>query len=308
MKALVFEIRQGRSSLRYSEAPAPELAAGDLLVNVSATSINRADHLLLEGKGPGEAPATNIPGKDFVGFVRQAPGANYPFSEGERVVGVMPTEQFGAHATQISISPRFVARAPEGVPDEILAHAGLAALTALVSIEDSLQVREGETVLIEGAAGGVGGFAVQIAHKRGARVLATAWRGNHDYVRSLGADHVVDPDIGGLDDPRSQCDAVLQTVGGPEALRAFEALKPAGRAAFLGSGPSGPAAPSAFYTSLRPNVERSRSNLDRLAAALRDGELMRSEIRVLPLSEGKEAFAHDRMRHRKGRTVMSIPQ
>lgn len=158
MKALVFEIRQGLSSLRYSEAPAPELAAGDLLIDVSATSINRADHLLLEGQGPGAAPATNIPGKDFVGFVRQAPDANCPFSEGERVFGVMPTEQFGAHATQISISPRFVARAPKGVPDEILAHAGLAALTALVSIEDSLQVREGETVLIEGAAGGVGGI------------------------------------------------------------------------------------------------------------------------------------------------------
>lgn len=115
MKALVFEIGQGLASLRYSEAPGPELAAGDLLVDISATSINRADHLLLEGKAPGATPATNIPGKDFVGFVRQAPDANSPFSEGERVFGVMPVEQFGAHAGQISISPRFLARAPAGV-------------------------------------------------------------------------------------------------------------------------------------------------------------------------------------------------
>lgn len=308
MKALVFEHGRGRASLRYGDVRAPAPVAGELLVDVRAVSINRADHLLLDGKWPGPTPATAIPGKDFVGLVRQAADANSPLGEGERVFGVMPAEQFGAHAAQVSISPRFVARAPEGVSDEILAHAGLAALTALVSIEDSLQVREGETVLIEGAAGGVGGFAVQIAHKHGARVLATAWHSDHDYVRSLGAEHVVDPNNGGLDDLRSQCDAVLQTVAGPEALRAFAALKPGGRAAFLGSGPSAPSAPDASYRSLRPNVERSRSNLDRVAVALHEGALMRSAIHVLPLSEGKDAFVQDRVRHRRGRTVMSVPR
>lgn len=215
--------------------------------------------------------STITPSKDLVGFARWVPNAKNAFFENGRVFGV-------------------------------------AALTAPTSIKDSLQVRDGETVLFEGAAGVMGGFAVQTARNRGPGVFATAWQRNHDYALSLGVDHVVDPGIAGVDDLRSRCDAVLQAISGPATPGAFDALKPGGRATFPASRPSVPSAPSPLHTSLRRNIERFRSNLDRLAAALCEGEPARSEIHVLSLVEGREAFVKDSLRHRKDRTAMSVPR
>ena len=115
----------------------------------------------------------------------------------------------------------------------------LIGLTALVSIEDTLQLKSGETILIQGGAGGVASFAIQVAKHIGARVITTASKANHDYVKSLGADQAIDYNTEDFTKVVSGCDAVFDTVGGDVTQRSFAVLKPGGRAAFIGSGEHG---------------------------------------------------------------------
>src|SRR6185369_5722128 len=123
--------------------------------------------------------------------------------------------------------------------------------------------RAGETILIQGGAGGVAGFAIALAKHLGARVITTASAGNHDYVRSLGADEVIDYRSQDFEKTVSGVDAVFDTVGGEVTTRSFSVLRPGGRLATVGGGavPS----PRPDTTSLRPRVDRDRPHLDRVA-------------------------------------------
>ena len=115
----------------------------------------------------------------------------------------------------------------------------LTGLTALCSVEDSLKLKSGETILIQGGAGGVASFAIQLAKHLGARVITTASAANLAYLRDLGADEVIDYNTTDFTKAVSNCDAVFDTVGGDVATRSFAVLKPGGRAAFIASGATG---------------------------------------------------------------------
>src|SRR6516162_648777 len=144
-------------------------------------------------------------------------------------------------------------------------------LTALIAIEDTLRLRAGETILIQGGARGVGSVAIQLAKHIGARVITTASAANHSYVRGLGADEVIDYNAQDFTKAASGCDAALDTVGADVAQRSFAVRKPGGRAAFIASGSQAPKAPRGDVQSLRPNVARDRSHLDRLVALFEAG-------------------------------------
>ena len=116
----------------------------------------------------------------------------------------------------------------------------LTGLTALCSIEDSLKLKSGETILIQGGAGGVASFAIQLAKHLGARVITTASAANLSYLRDIGADEVIDYNATDFTKAVRNCDAVFDTVGGDVATRSFAVLKPGGRAAFIASGPKAP--------------------------------------------------------------------
>ncbi len=107
-------------------------------------------------------------------------------------------------------------------------------------MEDTLKLKRGETILIQGGAGGVAGFAIQFAKHLGARVITTTSAANADYVRSLGADQVIDYNSQDFTKVVSNCDAVFDTVGGDVAEKSFAVLKPGGRAAFIASGMEAP--------------------------------------------------------------------
>src|SRR5438309_9995009 len=108
----------------------------------------------------------------------------------------------------------------------------LTSLTAIWALEDTAELKRGETVLIQGGAGGVAGFAIQLAKHIGARVITTTSAANRDYVRGLGPDEVIDYNAQDFTKVVSGCDAVFDTVGGDVAQRSFAVLKPGGRAAF----------------------------------------------------------------------------
>jgi len=175
-----------------------------------------------------------------------------------------------------------------------------------VSIEDTLKLKSGETILIQGGAGGVAGFALQLAKHIGARVITTASAVNHAYLRSLGADQIIDYHKEDFTKVVSGVDAVLDTVGGDVAQRSFAVLRPGGRAAFIGSGPAAPASPRPDVTSLRPKVGRDRAHLERIVELVARGAVRVPEIEIYPLSKAAEAHRVSEGRHLRGKLVFKV--
>jgi len=135
----------------------------------------------------------------------------------------------------------------------------LTGITAIWAIEDTAQLQAGETILIQGGAGGVAGFAIQLAKYLGATVFTTTSAANVDYVRSLGADRVVDYNAEDFTKIVSGCDVVFDTVGGDVQLRSYSVLKPAGRLVWVAPA-DGSRRPRSDVTVLRPAVSRDRNH------------------------------------------------
>jgi NADPH:quinone reductase-like Zn-dependent oxidoreductase len=222
------------------------------------------------------------------------------------VFGVSEANRESCYAEKIAIRAAIVARTPDGLSHIEVAAVALVGLTAVVSIEEALRLKAGETILIQGGAGGVAAFAVQLAKHLGARVITTTSPANLSYVRSLGADEIIDYTTQDFAKHVSGCDAVLETVGGEVALRSFAVLKPGGRAAFIASGPQAPKSPRADVQSLRPNVARDRRHLERIAALVTSGAVRLPEIATFPLAQAAQAMKVSEGRHFRGKLVLTV--
>jgi NADPH:quinone reductase-like Zn-dependent oxidoreductase len=237
MKAAYMTGHGGPEVLKYGELPDPLAGAGEVIVDIHAASINGADWKVRSGK---IEPKTNFPyvlGRDFSGVVSAVGDSVGDYQVGDEVFGVCDVGQEGAYAEKIAIKASIIAQKPADFSHVEAAALALIGLTALVSVEDTLQLKSGETILIQGGAGGVAGFAIQLAKHLGAHVVTTASPANHDYVHKLGADQIIDYTTQDFTKVISEIDAVFDTVGGEVAQRAFDVLKLGGRAAFIGSGP-----------------------------------------------------------------------
>jgi NADPH:quinone reductase-like Zn-dependent oxidoreductase len=222
------------------------------------------------------------------------------------VFGVSEANKEGCYAEKIAIKAAIVARKPDSLSHVDAAAVALVGLTALISIEDTLQLKAGETILIQGGAGGVAAFAIQLAKHLGARVITTASAANQSYVRSLGADEVIDYTTQDFTKRVSGCDAVFETVGGDVALRSFSVLKPGGRAAFIASGPQAPKPQRSDVQSLRPNVARERRHLERIVALVSAGAVRVPEITLFPLAKAAAAHKVSEGRHLRGKLVLTV--
>ena len=257
----------------------------------------------------GYAPAPHFPyvlGRDFSGVVAALGQGVSDFKVGDPVFAVCDVGQEGAYAEKIAIKAAIVARKPNALSHAECAALALAGLTALVSIEDTLQLKRGEKILIQGGAGGVAGIAIQIAKHIGARVITTASAANHAYVRTLGADEIIDYSTDDFTKKVSDCDAVFDTVGGDVTTKSFAVLKPGGRAAFIASGASAPASPRTDVRSLRPNVGRDRPHLERIVALVQSGAIRPPEIKHYPLSGAAAAHVLSEGRHLRGKIVLDV--
>src|SRR5665213_3333510 len=306
MKAAFIERHGGPEVLQYGEMPDPVAAAGEVVVAIVAASVNGADWKVRDGKSNPVARFPYILGRDFSGVVAALGEGVTDLSVGDEVFGVCDVGQEGAYAEKIAIKAAIVAKKTDRLSHVDAAALALAGLTAICTIEDTLKLKAGEKILIQGGAGGVASFAIQLAKHLGAHVITTASAANHDYVSGFGADEIIDYNAVDFTKVVKDCDAVFDTVGGDVAQRSFAVLKPGGRAAFIGSGAQAPKPDRDDVTSLRPAVGRDRPHLERIVALVAAGAIRPPEVTRYQLSDALAAHRVSQSRHFRGKLVFVI--
>ena len=291
---------------QIGELPDPKPSAGEVVVDIHAASINAADWKVRSGDYAKINDFPYILGRDFSGVVAELGAGVDGLAIGDAVFGVLDAGQEGAYAEKVAVKASIIARKPEHWSHEEAVSLALTGLTAIVSIEDTLKLQPDETILIQGGAGGVAGFGIQLAKHIGATVITTASEANHAYVRGLGADRVIDYRNENFADILTNIDAVFETVGGDVAQRSYDVLKPGGRAAFIASGANAPPTRRSDATGYRPNVGRDRRFMERVIELIDAGAVQLPDIRTFPLSEVAEAHRVSEARHLRGKLILTV--
>jgi NADPH:quinone reductase-like Zn-dependent oxidoreductase len=305
MKAAFIEQYGGPEVIKYGDLPDPVAAPGTVVIDVFAATVNGADWKVRVG----QYKQSKFPfalGRDFSGVISAVGEGVTDLKIGDEVFGVCEAGQEGAYAEKIAVKAAIVAKKPAELSHVDAAALALTGLTAMSAIEDTLKLQPGETILIQGGAGGVAGFAIQLAKHIGARVITTASAANHDYVRGLGADEVIDYNTEDFTRVVTGCDAVFDTVGGDVAQKSFAVLKPGGRAAFIASGAQAPKPDRDDVASLRPPVGRARRHIERIAELFQAGAIRPPEVKLYRLSEAADAHRLSESRHFRGKLVFQV--
>jgi len=307
MKAMLLINHGGPEMLRYGEAPDPTAGPGEVVVDVHAASVNGADYKVRLGRGRYNLSRfPHILGRDFSGIVSTLGAGVTDFAVGDAVFGVTDQGIEGAYAEKIAINAAIIAKKPDRLGHAEAAALGLTSLTALTAIEDTAQLDAGQTILIQGGAGGVAGFGVQLAKHLGATVIATASAGNHSYVRGLGADQVIDYNAKDFTEIGPICDVVFDTVGGDVRAGSYVVLKPGGKLVWIAPAPEGFHPARNDVETLRPNVIRDRAHLERMLALLDAGAVRPPTIVRYRLADAAQAHQVSEARHLQGKLVLEV--
>jgi len=307
MKAIRTYTQGGPELLAYEDAPKPALQPGDALVCVVATSITKTeltwDETYRDCDGRPRIPT--IPGHEFAGIVYPAPEAA-GVRVGDAVYALSSFCRNGSAAEFIAIRAADLAPKPHSLNFEQAAAVPLAGLTAWQALFDHAQIEKGERVLIHGAAGGVGTYAVQLANWKGAEVIATASAKHHNFLSELGASEVIDYAHEHFEEKAEDVDVVLDTVGGETQQRSWGVLR---RGGILISIVSPVAAEKAASLGLRGAffiVEPNRAQLILLGHLIDKGTLRVVVGNVLPLARAREAFEQGSACHKRGKIVLEV--
>lgn len=310
MKAAYLTGHGGVDKFVYGDLPDPVAGPGEVVVDVYAASVNAADYKVRLGGGA-YSGASNLKfpyilGRDFSGTVAAlGPGVN-DFAVGDPVFGVMDAGIEGCYAEKVKIAAAITARKPDSLDHAEAAAMALTSLTAIWALEDTARLQRGETILIQGGAGGVAGFAIQLARHIGATVITTASARNHDYVRGLGADRVIDYNSEDFTKAVSGVDVVFDTVGGEVQARSYDVLKPGGRLVWIAPAPSGFQPSRKDVEVLRPRVARDREHLERMKQLLAAGAVSPPAITRYKLADAAEAHRISEGRHLQGKLVLTV--
>jgi NADPH:quinone reductase-like Zn-dependent oxidoreductase len=307
MKAVLLINHGGPEMLRYGEAPDPTAGPGEVVVDVHAASVNGADYKVRLGRGRYNLSRfPHILGRDFSGIVSTVGAGVTDFAVGDAVFGVIDQGIEGAYAEKIAINAAIIAKKPDRLGHAEAAALGLTSLTALTAIEDTAQLDAGQTILIQGGAGGVAGFGVQLAKHLGATVIATASAGNLSYVRGLGADQVIDYNARDFTEIGPICDVAFDTVGGDVRSGSYAVLKPGGKLVWIAPAPEGFHPARNDVETLRPNVIRDRAHLERMLALLDAGAIRPPTIVRYRLADAAQAHQVSEARHLQGKLVLEV--
>jgi NADPH:quinone reductase-like Zn-dependent oxidoreductase len=326
MKAIVQERFGPPELLRLAEIDPPEIGPGDVLVRVCAAALNPYDWHMLRGDPlvarliPGAVgltrPRYRVAGLDAAGRIEAVGAEVRDLEVGDEVLGFCP----GAFAEYARAGADKVVPKPESLTFEQAAAIPIAATTALRAVREVGQVRAGHKLLVNGASGGVGSFAVQVAAIAGAEVTGVCSARSAELVRSLGAAHVIDYNTNDFTGQRGRYDVILDNVGNHRLRGLRRALAPGGTLVLNAGGSPGrvfgpvgtiawAAAVNAFVGQhLRPLPTRQdRAELAAITALIEDGKLTPVLDRTYPLTDIAEGLRHVEAGHVHGKVAITVP-
>jgi NADPH:quinone reductase-like Zn-dependent oxidoreductase len=300
MRAVRLHAPGDPARLVVEQLPTPRPGAGEALVRVHAAAITRG-----ELDWPADRlPA--IPSYEFSGVVAAVGPGVEQVRVGEAVYALGDFGRDGAAADYTVADAGLLAPKPRTLDHLQSAAIPLAGLSAWQGLFEHGRLAAGQRVLIHGAAGGVGAFAVQLAHWRGAHVVGTASTANLETVRALGADQVLDHTTTRFEDAAGPVDVVFDTAGGDRLERSPAVLRPGGRLVSIAEEPPPDAAAgiTASYFVVAPN----RRQLVELAEAADSGNLRPVIGQVFPLGDARQAFERSLGDHRPGKIVLRVAE
>lgn len=310
MKAIAIKQYGRKEQLKEIDIPKPTPKEKQVIVKLHATSINPIDWKLREGylkaMMPFEFPI--ILGWDVAGIVEEVGEHVQDFKVGDRVFARPETTNRGTYAEYTIVDTHLLAKIPDNISFEEAACVPLAGLTAWQCLFDFGNIQKGDKVLIHAGAGGVGTFAIQLAKSVGAYVAATAGTHNVEFLKSLGADEVIDYKKQDFEKVLTEFDFVLDSLGGENQEKSFTVLKEGGKLASIVSEPNQEKAKQKNIKSGNVWLVPNGQQLEKIANLLGQNKLRVIIGHKFPFSEEgiKEAHALSESHHAKGKIVIQI--
>jgi NADPH:quinone reductase-like Zn-dependent oxidoreductase len=291
--------------LKLEQVPRPEPQAGEVLVRIHAAGVNPADWKVRRGwfKDFLTIQFPYVPGGDLAGVVEEVGPGVTTFQKGQAVFG---QSSHGSYTEITAASIDTLALKPEKLSFDEAAAIPVGATTAWQGIFDNGGLQPGQRILIQGASGGVGLFAVQFARWKGAHVIATTSTANVDFVRSLGAETVIDYTKVAVEEVVHDVDVAFDTVGAPTLAASLRAVKRGGTLITIAGQPSVEQAQErgVLVTSFSARV--SSELLQTFARLIEEGHVKVVLETTLPLSEAAKAHERSQSGHGRGRIVLHI--
>ncbi len=305
MQAILVHNYGGPEQLKLEEVQRPELQAGEVLIHVHAAGVNPADWKIRQGLLkdflPMQFPYT--PGLDLAGVVEEVGPGVTAFQKGQAVFGQSTK---GTYAEYTTASGETLALKPKTLNFDEAAAIPVGATTAWQALFDHGELQAGQRVLIQGAAGGVGSFAVQFARWKGAHVIGTASTSNVDLVRSLGAETVVDYTSTPVEQVVHDVDLVLDTVGAQTLESSLQVVKRGGTLVTIAGQPSEEKVKERGVRVALFSARVSSKLLQTFAQLIDEGQVKVAIGRVFPLRDARQAHELSESGHGRGRIVLHI--
>jgi NADPH:quinone reductase-like Zn-dependent oxidoreductase len=309
MKAIRIHDRGGPDHLVYEDVPQPHPDPGEVLVRVYATGIivNELRWNETYETKAGSQRVLPIPGRDLSGMVVQVGPGVTTLTTGAEVYAMLDYGREGAEADYTLARPFELAPKPRTLDYVQAAAVPLSALTAWQGLFEHASLVAGQTILIHGAAGGVGVFALQLAHWAGAHVIATASARNRDFLHELGTNEFIDYTTTRFEDVVHDVDLVFDTVGGDTLQRSWQVIKRGGVLVTIVSPP--PSFENAKALGIHPfwfAVEPNREELIQIGTLIDAGHLRPIIDTVFPLSQARQAYEQGARGHTRGKIVLRV--
>jgi NADPH:quinone reductase-like Zn-dependent oxidoreductase len=309
MKALTLNGYDGLASLRFAEVATPEPGPNDVLVKMKAASVNPVDTKIARGYGgPSQRPLPHVLGRDGAGTVAKVGSAVTGFKAGDEVYGVADPARWGTFAEYALMPAATLAHKPAGLSEVDAGSIPIAGLSAWAGIVSTGKLAKGQRVLIHAGAGGVGSFAVQLAKHLGATVAATAGSKNVEFVRSLGADQVIDYTKTDFSTAIKDVDLVFDLIGGDVRFKSFPVLKAGGVISHISVPPMTQAPPRSDVEVKPAVVKYDTPLLDQLAALVKSRAVQPTVTEVFAFGDVLKSFEHVMTGHARGKVMLDMTQ
>ncbi len=308
MKAIIYNEYGSADVLQYSDLPdAADPAPGEVKILVKAASVNPIDWKIragyLQKVFPQQFPVT--PGRDGAGVVEAVGTDVADFNPGDNVVFV-PGREKGSYAELVTLPSDRVSPMPSSLSFAEAAGIPLSGVTSWIAIAEDAGELDGKSVLVHAGAGGVGGYAIQIARHLGAAVSATCSQANVDFVESLGASPVIAYDHQDFTEELSDMDVVFDTMGGEVHKRSYEVLKKGGTMVCVNAAPIEDLSETYGVTTKVVMVKDEGSPLRKLMALAAEGALNPLPVHEYPVAQAAEAHRQSETGHIRGKIILTF--